>query len=144
MRYGDISGLGCVYDRAGVPLVGEGEEIKDESVRKASLYGREGRLMRFFAGKLYLTGNRAIFIRRTPGFWELFNEPDLGFMSALDEYTDGLNARAKGGKEYIEFSYDEISSIEVGKRSSKVALSGGFYIMLDDVSALKRCAKANK
>jgi hypothetical protein len=139
MRYGDLSGLNVVYTKDGKPIL-NGEEIKQKVETKASLYCRDGRVMRHLKGMLYVTDKRVIFIRRPPGLHQLLNEPDLGLATALGEYAETSEVKAKGGYEYIEFGMDEITKVE----KKRIELRDGFYIVLDYIIELENAHKLEK
>lgn len=126
MRYGDLSGLDVVYTKDGKPILHD-EEIKQNIKTRWSMYNKDGRVMRHLKGTIYVTDKRVIFIRKPPGLHQLFNEPDLGLATALGEFAESSEVKAKGGYEYIEFGLEEITKI----KKNKIELKDAFYILLD-------------
>lgn len=131
MQYGDIEGLGKIYDTEGIII-----PVKNECVLSTSdgyLEKLEKRLrmkwrIQFFDGPgiFVLTDQRLIFIR-DPILYEKkfkFSKDRFATLADWEYWVNRSNKAIKvGAKEFVEIPYDEIEKVKNGKNYSRIFIN---------------------
>jgi len=131
MRFGDLEGMGTVYDREGIVIPQDNECVlstMDGYLEKLEKRIRLKWRIEFFdgAGFFVLTDHRLIFLRDPLKYETEFKFSSKRFATMADwEYWVNRSNKAceAGAKEFVEVPYSEIEKIKNGKNISQILVN---------------------